>query len=241
MKLTFENNEIVIKHKTKNNNKKMNDIITSSFNNCFITDDNIHKDEFKCRIFISKNGNKNKNRVRMEYKLKNSKIKMFGSKYVRNNRKNIYIIYQGKKYNIVEYFTDINYKKIKFKIQIIILSYVNNLEEMFSECDSLISIKDFSNINTKTVRNMRGLFSRCSSLVSISDISNWNISKVTDINSLFYNCSSLQSLPDISKWNINNVTMIFNLFYNCSSLKSLPDISKWNTNNVTTMFSLFSN
>ena len=116
-----------------------------------------------------------------------------------------------------------------------------NLNEMFYNCSSLISLPDISKWNNNNVTNMSFLFYNCSSLLSLPDISKWNTDNVTNMNFLFYNCSSLLSLPDISKWNTDNVTSMDFLFFNCSSLISLPDISKWNTDNVTSMDFLFHN
>ena len=73
----------------------------------------------------------------------------------------------------------------------------------------------------KNIVNLNGLFYNCSSLISLPDIPKWNTSKVKDMHGLFYNCFSLISIPDISKWNTNNVIDMSELFYNCSSLISL--------------------
>ena len=52
---------------------------------------------------------------------------------------------------------------------------------------------------------MNELFSNCSSLLSLPDISNWDTSDVISMSKIFYNCKSLSILPDISKWNLGNV------------------------------------
>ncbi len=51
---------------------------------------------------------------------------------------------------------------------------------------------------------MSNVFSECNSLISIPDISKWNVSKVNNISKMFYGCNSLITLPDISKWNISH-------------------------------------
>ena len=52
---------------------------------------------------------------------------------------------------------------------------------------------------------MGEMFSYCESLISLPDISKWNTTNVTNMNHMFYFCNSLKSLPDISKWNTTNV------------------------------------
>ena len=73
------------------------------------------------------------------------------------------------------------------------------LKEMFFNCESLLSLHDISNINTKEARDMSYMFYNCESLKSLPDISKWNTSKVIYLNHIFDNCKSLKSLPDISK------------------------------------------
>ena len=80
--------------------------------------------------------------------------------------------------------------------------------------------------NTK-ISIMNEIFSNCSSLISLPDISSWETSKIIDMNKIFYNCKSLSSIPDISKRDISNVIYMDKMFYNCLSLSLLPDIAKW--------------
>lgn len=66
---------------------------------------------------------------------------------------------------------------------------------------------------TDNVENMNELFRNCSSLLSLPDISNWSISKVSDISSMFEICQKLKYLLDLSKWKkkkIINISYIFN-------------------------------
>ena len=79
---------------------------------------------------------------------------------------------------------------------------------------------------------MNSMFSECKSLISLPDLSKWNTSNVTDMKAMFWECNSLISLPDISKWDTSNVTAMNHMFFGCRSLISLPDISKWNTSKV---------
>ena len=130
--------------------------------------------------------------IQMVYEFERKETKIFGFKFIRNNKNKCFMLKEGKKCKIVEYCNGENYKKIKIKL--IIISNIINLEVMFLDCNSL---------------------------VSINNISKWNTINVNDIRRVFYNCSSLKSLPDISKWNTINVTNISGLFADCSSLKSI--------------------
>ena len=46
--------------------------------------------------------------------------------------------------------------------------------------------------------NMSGMFQSCQSLHSLPDISNWDTKNVTDLSFMFSHCLSLTSLPNIS-------------------------------------------
>ena len=156
-----------------------------------------------------------------EENIKSNKIKIFGEKFVENNKNNCKIIYKDKPYDLSVFF---NINK-------------NNdaNENQFNE--NILSIKLKMDINKIT--NLSNMFNQCIQLKSFSDISKINTINITDISNMFYGCSQLISLPDISKWNVSNVTNMEGLFQGCISLKSLPDISKWNTSKVKNMNNLF--
>jgi len=140
-------------------------------------------------------------------------INIFGSKFVRNNKKICKMIIDNKEYEIsARYKAKSNNNNNKLEIK---LKRINN------------------------VTKMSNMFEGCSSLSSLPDISKWNTNNVKYMHGMFDGCKSLSSLPDISKWNTNNVKYMHGMFSGCSSLLSLPDISKWNTNNVINMSSMF--
>ena len=168
-----------------------------------------------------------------------NKIRIFGPKFVENNRNKCKMISDNKEYEITEEYNVENYKNNKLKIILKGINNVTDMSFMFDGCSSLSSLPDISNWNTNNVTNMSSMFYGCSSLSSLPDISKWNTNNVTNIDSMFGGCSSLSSLPDISKWNTNNVTDMSFMFYECSSLSSLPDISNWNTNNDIIMDYMF--
>ena len=148
---------------------------------------------------------------------KDGKVRIFGEKFVKNNKQNCKIIYNNKEYELKEYINDIDKE-------------YNNKDE--------IKIK-LKGINKVT--NMSYMFYECNTLSSLPDISKWDTSKVTNMSYMFYDCNTLSSLPDISKWDTSKVTNMSGMFYYCNTLSSLPDISKWDTSKVTDMSYMFSN
>ena len=170
---------------------------------------------------------------------KKEKIKIFGEKFVKNNKDICKIIYDKKEYDLTEYF-EINQKLDKLNIKLKGINNIKNSECMFSDCILLESLPDISKWNTSNVTNMNRMFKGCNSLISFPDISKWDTSNVNNMEHMFSECKSLESLPEISNWNTNQVNTMSFMFYGCSSLKSLPDISKWNISNVKDLSTMFS-
>ena len=171
----------------------------------------------------------------------NEDINIFGKKFVENNKNICKMLIDNKEYEICEKYNIKSYNNNKLIIKLRGIDNISNMNFMFSECSSLLSLPDISKLSTNNINNMSSMFYKCSSLLSLPDISKWNTINVNDIRGIFYNCISLSSLPDISKWNVNKVNDMNGMFYNCISLSSLPDISKWNTNNVIDMRCIFMN
>jgi len=103
-------------------------------------------------------------------------IQIFGSEFVKNNKKICKMIINNKEYEITKNFNVLNYKDYKNDKQL------------------KIKLKGIDNIN-----NMSNMFNGCSLLSSLPDFSKWNTINVTNMSYMFYKCSSLSSLPDISK------------------------------------------
>ena len=212
-----------------------------------------------------------RNQMKIIYKInnQNQKIKLFGTQFVENNKKNCLILIGNKIQFLTEFY---NIEKNKDSKELIVQLYeINNIENMsyiFDNCNDLISLPDISEWNTLNVKDMSYMFSNCTSLSSFNgisnwntkntinlaymfnnlnsllllpDISNWDLSNSINISNLFSNCESLESLPDISKWNISKVESLSNLFYNCKSLTNIPDISKWKTTNTKNISNMFYN
>ena len=182
------------------------------------------------------------NEINIIYKINkyDEHIKIFGETFVKNNKNNCKILFEGNEYELQECFDIRNYKnKEKLEITLIGINNITDMSFMFSDCTSLLSLPDLPKWNIRNVTNMYKLFGNCSSLISLADISKWNTSLVKDMSLMFYKCSSLKSLPDISEWDIKNVNNIYQMFDECTSLLSLPDISKWNVTNVSSIGWMF--
>jgi len=170
---------------------------------------------------------------------KDEKIRLFGEKFVENNKNKCKLLIDNIEYELLDNFQPKNNKEGLLKIKLIGFNNLSDISYIFYYCTSLLSLPDIFKWNSNKVTNLSYMFYYCESLSSLPDISKWNTSNVTDMNNMFYYCSSLSSLPDISKWDTSNVTDMNNMFYYCTSLSSLPDISKWDTSNVTDMNSMF--
>ena len=178
--------------------------------------------------------------IKIRYKINNKdKIRIFGNDFVRNNKNNCTIIFEGKEYELQEFFNVKNLNKNILEIHLKGIKKVTNMNDIFDKCSLLLSLPDISEWNTSNIKSMYQIFDSCTSLKSLPDISKWNTSNVTNMGLMFYGCSSLTDLPDISKWDTSKVTDMHQMFDGCTSLKSLPDISKWNMSNVTNLSWMF--
>ena len=176
------------------------------------------------------------------------KIRLFGTKFVANNKNKCKIIFNNQINDIYDFYiinNDLkNYIKSKdgileIKLRINKNENLTNMSHMFKDCTNLLFLPNISELNTFHVTDMSYLFYNCQLLENISDISKWNTSNVTNMSYMFFHCSSLTSLPEISNWNISNCSDLSHMFSNCISLLSFPDISNWNLSNMLNMSYLF--
>ena len=177
------------------------------------------------------NDNAKLNHMTIIYKINENKdnIKLFGDKFVVDNKDNCYLLIDGQKYGLTEFYElNNNQKQNKtFEIKLIETKPITNMFRFFYNCFDLIYVPDFDKWDMKNVTNLRSIFNECISLKSLPDISKWNTKNVIDMKNMFYDCYELKSIPDLSKWDVKNVTEMSQMFKNCRSLKSLPDLSKW--------------
>ena len=170
--------------------------------------------------------NDDKERFKKEIGETISREKLFGERFVKNNKNKCKMIINGKEEEICSYLSNYHeyLNKGKLEIKLIDFKNISDISYMFSGCLSLISLPDISKMNLNNITNIRGIFFYCSSLSYIDDISKWEIKKVEDICGIFQYCSSLISIPDISNWNTANVINMHGIFQKCSKLSELPDI-----------------
>ena len=171
---------------------------------------------------LSKNNELKLNKITIAYNCeKEKKVKLFGIKFVENNKDNCYLLIDGEKKELCEYYQVLINEIRTLEIELIEIRPIINMQHMFDGCKLLESLPDISKWNTKNVIDMGNMFSYCTSLESLPDISNWNTRNVTLMNGLFTGCDSLISLPDISKWDTTNTTKMNSIFFGCSNLISL--------------------
>ena len=252
--INLSKNQIINEYDKNNNNENNIIIMDKNIKNV----DNINK-ELNDEIII-----------RYKINEKDDKIRLFGKKFVDNNKNICKIIYKEKIYELTEHFHKSIYdiKEDILEIKLKGINQITNLSCMFDYCENLISLPNISKLDTSKFTDMSSIFSICQSLIPLPDISKWDTSNVTNMSSMFSNCYYLSSipdisnwkvdnvidmghlssfcrninyLPDISNWNTKNVTRMERMFGDCRSLKSLPDISKWNTSKVTNMEEMFEN
>ena len=238
-----KNYEILKNIKEIRNNIKLDDDINNIINeNNIINKFNKIMDlYYKMNNIENTNINEDLNEIIIKYNINKNdeKIKIFGEKFVENNKDKCNIIYKEKKYELSEYFDIQDNNDKTLEIKLIVIKNITDMEQMFHKCSSLSPLTNLSKLNTSKVTNMSALFNMCESLTSLPDISKWNTSNVNDMGFMFAGCDSLTSLPDISEWDTSNVNNMESMFYSCRSLISLPDISKWDTSNVNNMESMF--
>ena len=118
-------------------------------------DKNINNGIFKKYVineFINSN-NIYKNEINIKYKNKSqceSNEKIFGEKFVENNKNNIELIINGEKSKLIPKY-ELN--EGENDITIIIKNKLTNLECMFDNCHSLYNINDLKYLNTKDITN----------------------------------------------------------------------------------------
>ena len=92
------------------------------------------------------------------------------------------------------------------------------MQRMFENCYQLSTV-DICDCKIQEVTNMHGMFSNCLLLRSVN-MTGIDTSKVTDMAHMFQGCLSLRKI-DISHFNISGVTHINQIFYNCRNLEEV--------------------
>ena len=177
-------------------------------------------------IYNSINEQKYSNRFTICYSIdkdefyNENKIRIFGDIFVNNNEQNCYLIINGEKTKLTQFYI-YNEEENELNITLVKTRDINDLSSMFAHCSSLISLPDISRLDTSNVEDMSSMFLNCKKLVEIDDISKWDVSKVRSMKCMFFNCQSLSSLPDIEKWNTNDPN--YNSMFEGCNTNIIPD------------------
>ena len=251
------NNDIINNYEYFEENKKRNYF---SLLNLHAFNNFINKEIFKIKYDYKYGNNLNRMlylyselcdenvEIELNYKPNNDKeknkekVRIFGAKFINNNIYKCRILYKNKKYELKEFFEDIDpYYDRKDTIKFVLkgVNNITDMSDMFNECYLLSALPDIEKWDTSNVINMSNTFAKCRSLSSMPDISKWDTSNDIDMSYMFSGCNQMKSLIVLSNWNTSNVTNMSGLFYECNLLEFLPDISKWDVSNVNNMSYMF--
>ena len=152
------------------------------------------EDNNKAEI-IEKNNIEDINEITIRYKIEDcsKEIRIFGDKFVKNNRYKCKIIVCDKEFEL-ESHINVKNKKLNdgiLEIKLKGIKYITDMSDMFKgekywEQIPLLSLPEISNWNTQNVTNMSNMFSYCESLKSLPDISKKNTINVHNMNDIFY-------------------------------------------------------
>ena len=92
------------------------------------------------------------------------KIKIFGSNFAKMYKDSCKIIYEGKKYNLTEYFKLKNNENKLLEIKLFGILNITDLSGMFEGCSLLLSLNNIEFIDTTDTTSMESMFQECSSL-----------------------------------------------------------------------------
>ena len=153
---------------------------------------------------------------------------IFGKRFVENNKDNVELIINNKKYELMERYDSENGI---INVQMIILNKLTNIECMFKNCKSLINIDDLQYLDTTEITDFSSMFEKCVSLKNIDALINWDVSNGKNFTSMFAWCHSLPNLRALQNWNVSNGNNFSRMFTHCSSLEYLGALKNWNVSN----------
>ena len=185
------------------------------------------------------------------------KIKILGYAFVEKNKDKCKIIYNEKEYELTEYFYVKNHNhEFEIEIQLKINNSITNIKQMFKDCETLLYVRDISNLNN--YNNLNESFDESCSYNYIDESNNVSEEKDEENNNFYNDSITISSIHNNSiiselrgmnklidnldiqpKKIFNNIIYIHSIFEGCSSLISIPDLSKWDTKYVINMKSLF--
>ena len=187
------------------------------------------------KMMTNKEEKNDKITIRYKFNPNEERIKIFGKKFVENNKNICKVEFAEKEFQFQEYFNNKEYKLAgEIDIGLRNLNYVTNLSYMFYGCSSLLSLSKDSFLS------LRNSFDKSIKELEMNlkkDINNSSIKEALSKMKKLYNDDEF---PYYFKWDTNNVTNMSYMFFGCSSLKSLNKIGNFNTSNVIDMSNMFS-
>jgi len=207
------------------NLKKFNKELFYLFENIKMKYYNLFEKEKKQKeiIFIYQNDN-----------YKNTQIKIFGKKFILNNKNKCKIFINEKEIELTEYYDiDPNFLNKNIIIRFIEKQIINDMSYMFYDCTSFKEIYNFSNFDMSKVTNMSYMFCGCSSLKYLNDFLLLKDINPKNISYLFFGCKALINLPNIKLWNLQNIKNQELIFGNINEKISekYPNLSDFMNNN----------
>ena len=191
-----------------------------------------------------------KNEINLIYFADNYKEEnIFGSTFVKINNKNIDLIINGERKNLISTY---KLKPGENKITLIIKNKLTDLSYMFYECFSLKNFEELKYLNTENVYDFSYIFSAGSAgeyLVNKKDhhffsdidpLKTWNVSKGVNFEKLFDHCENLSNIEALKNWDVSNGTNFSDMFSGCKSLSDISPLEKWNVCNGIYFKGLFS-
>ena len=182
-----------------------------------------------------------KNTIKCLYDIKkedvNKEIKIYdNTNNIERSIKSVRIYREDEKKRIIDNGKCRFEKEGKYFIFYSLNDSINDLSNMFDNCNSLIRVYMPSFVDNHIVK-MSEMFQECHSLENINFPNSFNSGNIIDMSNLFYNCNSLKSI-DLKSFNTKNVRKMHGLFSRCTSLTRI-DLSSFNTENVEDMSKLF--
>ena len=176
--------------------------------------ENYEDDDDDSDNYNDDNNKKNEIIARYEINEDSKKIKIFGNEFIKNNKNNFEFFVNGELRIIRDEIDKSFWKKNDKIIEIKLLEKkkCTSMKSMFYGADSLISITEQSQWNTKYVTDMSFMFDGCRKLKDLPDISNWNTKKVKDMSYMFRECLSLENIKNLDKLKTNKVMNLSFMF-----------------------------
>ena len=197
-------------------------------------------------------------------------LRLFGRYFVNRNKNKCKIIYKNKKYELKEYFEEIDDShkdKSIIKLKLYGIDNISDMGKMFGGCFLLSSISQYPKGNVQQFNNNSSdNFSESNSYISLqeeiksknentNDLSNSvlnerfykgyfesSLSNIEDKNNTysFENNDSNSKNLEINSFKCYNIANMEKMFQGCISLVSIPDISSWDISNARYINSIFS-